>query len=439
MVALEITIIIVLILLNGVFALSEIAIISARKVRLQQIADSGERGAAEALKLASSPGVFLATVQIGITLIGVLAGALSGATIAEELAAFLSRWQVLQPYASILSFGLVVVAITYLSLVLGELAPKRLALNAPEAIASRVSWPLSQMARVAAPLVRLLSGSADLLLHVLGMRPNPEPIVSEEEIRGMLAQGAQAGVFETAEQEMITGVFRLADRRVGSLGTPRPEIDWINLDDSEEEIRSTIIETRRDRLLVARGNLDNVIGVVRARDLLAESLAGKPLQILPALVEPLMIPESLSVLKAIELLKHAPLKLALVFDEYGGLQSLLTNSDILGVIAGEATIAGQEKISAVQRPDGSWLLDGRMSVEEIQELLDLDTLPFADRAGYATLGGMVMTYLGRVPSPSDSFHWEGYRFEVMDMDGLRVDKVLAEKSTPTGHESQMNP
>ena len=430
MVALEISVILVLILLNGAFALSEIAVISARKVRLRQDVEDGKPGAAEALRLAEHPGDLLATVQIGITLIGVLAGALSGATIAEELAAFLARWAVLEPYAESLSLLVVVIFVTYFSLVLGELAPKRLALSAPEAIAARVGRPLTGLARFAAPLVRLLTGSTDLLLRLFGVGPLTDPPVSEDDVRGMLAMGAQAGIFESAEEDLVTGIFRLADRRVGSLGTPRPAIGWINLEDTDAEIRQALIDTRWERMPVARGTLDNVVGVVSTRRLLANCLSGKPIDIQSELVEPLMIPESLTVLKTLELLKLAPLKLALVFDEYGGLQSLVTNSDVLGIIAGEVSLAGQEKITAQQRTDGSWLLDGRLSVEDLKEILQMDILPFEDRAGYETLGGMVMTYLGQVPKPTDSFTWSGYRFEVLDMDGLRVDKVLASARAP---------
>lgn len=424
-VALEMLFIVLLVITNGVFAMSEIAVVSARKVRLQQRADAGDRGAHIALELANTPNQFLSTIQIGITLIGILAGAFGGATLAKELAAELSRIQWLAPYSDAIGVSMVVVGITYLSLVVGELAPKRLALNNAERIASTVAPWMQTLSRVASPAVRLLSLSTELVLRTLGMRPSLEMPVTEEEIKLMIEQGTQVGVFVPAEQEMVKQVFRLADRTVGALMIPRPEVIWLDPNDSLEEVRHKITASGYSQFPVAQGDLDNVLGLVYARDLLAQVLSGQSADLKAALRPALFVPESMLVLEVLERLKETRSQVVLVIDEYGGFQGLVTIHDILEAIVGDIPLPDEvAEAEVVRREDGSWLMDGRLLVDELRDVIRLEKLPYEGEGHYRTLGGLVMTCLGRVPSTGDHFEWGGLRFEVVDMDGRRVDKVL---------------
>jgi putative hemolysin len=422
-------VVVLLILLNGVFALSEIAVVSARKTRLRQWAEEGDAKARAALELADNPNQFLATIQIGITLVGILAGAFGGVTIAEELAIVLGGITWLAPYSHPLSVALVVLVITYLSLIVGELVPKRLALNDPERLAMAIAAPMQILSRVAYPAVHLLGLSTEFLLRALGIRPSTEPPVTEEEIRALIEQGTQAGMIEEAEQEMVERVFRLGDRRVSAVMTPRTEIVWLDHEASAEEIRRTITESVHSRFLVADGSLDNVLGVVHAKDLLAHMLASQALNLEATLEQPLYVPESMRALEVLELFKQSGTHIALVIDEYGGIQGLVTPNNILEAIVGDLPEAGEQvEPLAVQRPDGSWLLDGMLPVDEFKDLFDLDELPGEVQGIYQTLAGFVIMQLGRIPAASDSFVWEQLKIEVVDMDGNRVDKVLV---TPT--------
>jgi putative hemolysin len=414
-----------LIILNGIFAMAEIAIVSSRKTRLQQWADEGDARARAALDLANAPNHFLATIQIGITLVGILAGAFGGATVARELALGLEDLPVVGPYSGSISLAVVVLAITYLSLIVGELVPKRLALNNPERIASRMASPMRALARLASPAVYVLGLSTDALLRALGMGPSVEPPVTEEEIRALIAQGTQAGMFEEVEQEMVERVFRLGDRRVSAVMTPRTEIVWVDSDASLEEIQQTLAESVHSRFLVAQGSLDNVLGVVHAKDLLLHFLRGQPLDLAAMLQQPLYVPESMRALEVLELFKRSATHIALVIDEYGGIQGLVTPSDILEAIVGDLPEPGEQvEPLAVEREDGSWLLDGMLPIDDFKELFHLHRLPGEDQGVYQTLAGFVIMQLGRIPSVSDHFEWEGLRIEVVDMDGNRVDKVL---------------
>ena len=424
-VILEGLVVVLLIFINGIFAMSEIAVVSARKTRLQQWAEEGNAKARAALELANNPNQFLATIQIGITLIGILAGAFGGATIASELAVILSDITWLQPYSHPLSLALVVVVITYLSLIVGELVPKRLALNNPERLAMAIAAPMQALSRVAYPAVHLLGLSTEFLLRALGIRPSTEPPVTEEEIRALIEQGTQAGMFEEAEQEMVERVFRLGDRRVSAVMTPRTEIVWLDREASAEEIRHIITESVHSRFLVAEGSLDNVLGVVHAKDLLAHLLSEQVVDLEATLEQPLYVPESMRALKVLELFKQSGTHIALVIDEYGGIQGLVTPSDILEAIVGDLPEAGEQVDPlAVQREDGSWLLDGMLPVDEFKDLFDLGELPGEDQGIYQTLAGFVIMQLGRIPAAADYFVWEGLKIEVVDMDGNRIDKVL---------------
>jgi len=415
----EIFIILLFILVNGVFVMSEMAIASSRQARLQQRINDGDKRADAALKLNQEPNMFLATVQIGITLISVLTGAVGGATFAEPLGKILERVPFLSTYADSISLGLVVVSITIVSIVIGELLPKRIALHNPELIASTLAGPMILVSKVFTPIVWLFSRITDGFLRLLGVIPGTEPPVTEEEIQLLIDQGTEAGVFEEAEHDMVEGVFSLGDQRVYSLMTPRTDIVWLDIDDTMDEIRAKIAESDLSRFPVRQDTLDVILGIVKARDLLVPSLAGEPIHLKELLKPAFFIPETMFASKALEILKEKGTDILLVIDEFGGLQGLLTINDILEEIVGEMEI---DEPQAMQRQDGSWLLDGMLEVDEFKEIFDLRTLPHEDE--YETLSGFVMMSLGRVPQTTDHFEWNSYNFEVIDMDGRRVDKVL---------------
>lgn len=436
-IVIEILLILALILLNGVLAMSETAVVSSRKARLQQRAEDGDKSAQAALHLAEDPGDFLSTVQVGITLVGILSGAFGGATVAEYLETWLKAYPRITPYAASLSLGVVVVVITYLSLVIGELVPKALALNNPEDVAGRVSGPMKTLARLTSPLVRLLSASTRGVLKLLGVESSNEPPVTEEEIKVMIEQGTSAGVFNQAEQDMVEAIFRLGDRRVGTLMTPRTEIYWLDLEDNPEQIRQTVYRSPYSNLPVARGNLDHVEGIVQAKDLLAQSLTSEQLDVVGAIKLAQFVPESLPALQVLERFRSSGIHIALVIDEFGGLQGLVTIMDVLEAIVGDMPMAGSgEDAEILRRPDGSWLLSGMLPIDEFKAVLGLKEFPEFDRGGYETLGGFVMAQLGRIPISGDNLEMNQVKYEVMDMDGMRVDKVLV--TPPSGEERETN-
>jgi putative hemolysin len=405
--------------------MSEIAVVSVRKTRLQQQAQEGNKRAQIALELAKAPNQFLATIQIGITLVGIMAGAIGGATLARELAGILEQVPFLAPYSEAVGVGVVVLTVTYFSLVVGELVPKRLGLNNAEKVAARLAPFMRILSRLASPLVRLLSLSTDLALRLLRVRPEQEIPVSEEEIKILLQQGTRAGAFEPAEQKMVEHVFRLTDVTVEVLMTHRPEVVWLNLDDPPEELWGVVVSSGYSRFPVARGDLDHVKGIVYVKDLLADVLDGQPFDLEATLCPALYLPENITALEAVEQLKVNRTHTALVIDEYGGFEGLLTVEDILEAIVGDIPETGElVESKAVQRDDGSWLLDGMLLADEVKELLGIDSLPY-ERSQYQTLAGLVMLCLERIPSAGDHFRCCGWRFEVVDMDRLRVDKVLA--------------
>jgi putative hemolysin len=431
-IAIEIVIVALLILLNGALAMAEMAIVTARKARLEQRANAGDRKARAALDLANEPSQFLSTIQIGITLVGILAGAFGGATISQVIAAEVRSMPSLAPYADAIGLGVVVLTITYLTLIFGELAPKRLALNSPERIASIVAGPMRLLSRIVSPIAKLLSGSTELVLRILGVRHAQEAPVTEEEITLQIAKGRQAGVFEEAEQDIVEAVFRLGDRRVGSLMTPRPDVVWLDLDDPPEASVRTVLESHHLYYPVCRGELDNVVGLATARDLLARRAAGEPLDLSRIARPPLFVPERLHAFRLLERFKAQGAQFAVVVDEYGGTQGIVTLTDIFEAIVGEIPAAEEQAQPAVvQRDDGSWLVDGLFPLEELKEILAVDKLPGEETGDYYTVGGLMMSSLGRIPTAGDQFEWQGRRFEVMDMDGNRVDKVLV---TPTRSE-----
>lgn len=418
-------IVLLLIIINGFFSMSEIAIVSSRKARLQQLMEEGHHGAMVALGVANNPSQFLSTVQIGITLIGILSGAFGGALIADPLSTELARIEILAPYSRLLSVAIVAIITTYLSLVIGELVPKQLALSKAERIAANIAPFMVGFSRLLSPFVYLLSLSTGALLRLVRVTPFAEMPVTEEEIKIMLEEGTQIGVFEPSEQEMVERVFRLGDRTVSALMTPRPEVLWVDLEDSPEEIRQKIATSNHSCLPVAPGDLDNVLGLIYARDLLAQSLAGQPLDLRAVLHPALFVPESMPALEALERFKKHHSHIALVIDEYGSFQGLVTANDILEAIVGDLpAFDDDEGPEVIWREDGSWLLDGKLLVDELKELLEIDTLPQEDSRIYQTLGGFIMAYLERIPVEGDHFELGDHRFEVVDMDGRRVDKVL---------------
>ena len=424
----EIIFILVLIIANGIFSGSEIAVVSARKIRLEQLANKGDRKAKLALKLANSPNDFLSTVQIGITLIGILSGALGGATVAQRLESVLKSIPLLEPYSQPLSIVVVVGLITYLSLVLGELAPKRLALNNPEVVACNVAGPMRLLSKITAPVVRLLSFSTDTLIKLLGISDSKEPPVTEAEIRGLIEQGTEAGVFEEAEEDMVNRVFRLGDRPIRALMSPRRDIIWLDVEATLEENKEELINSTYSRFPVARGSLDECLGVVRVRNMLAAYLLGEEINLESMLQAPLYVPETTKALKVLELFKESGTHIAMVTNEYGDIAGLVTLNDIVEALVGELPSAEDlDDPMTVQREDGSWLVDGLFPIDEIKDLLDQESFPMEESASYHTLGGLVMENLGRIPTAGDHFNYGGLRFEVMDMDGARVDKVLVEK------------
>lgn len=421
----EILFILLLLLANGVFAMSELAIVSSRKARLQQKCASGNARACAALELALAPDRFLSTIQIGITLVGILAGALGGATIAEQLGDQISRMPALAPYGEVLGVAIVVVAITYFSLIIGELVPKRFALTHPERIAMLVAQPMKVLSTMVSPVVTVLSVSTSAVLTLLRIKHSNEPPVTEDEIKVLIKQGTAAGVFEAAEQEMVERVFKLADRRVSSLMTPRLDIVWLDIDDSPETIRQKMAENHYSRFPVCRDTLDQILGVVKAKDMVAFCLGNQELKLDSVIKTPLFVPESRSALQVLEVFKSSATHMAFIINEYGSIEGLVTTNDILEAIVGDILPANPQFESyAIQREDGSWLLDGALSIDEFKEIIKSAKLPGEERMEYQTLAGFILFYLGRVPRASDYFEWNGLRFEIVDMDGNRIDKVL---------------
>lgn len=426
----EIGIIILLIVANGCFALAEMAIVSSRASRLESLAAQGDRGAAKALALTREPADMLSAVQVGITLIGILTGAFGGATLSGHLAVWMKKVPALAGVADGLSLGLVVAAITFVSLVVGELVPKRIALNNPEPIASFLARPIFIFVRVNRPLVRLLSLSTQIVLAAVGTKPPEEPPVTEEEVKVMIDQGAQHGVFEESEREMVENIFQLSDMRAGALMTPRVQIEWLDLEDSAHQNLNIIAAGRHSCYPVGRGSLDAIVGVVFTKDMLADHVADRDLDLEHAAREPLYVPRSMPALKVLEAFREEKMTIALVIDEFGGIDGLVTLNDIMQHIVGGIALGDEaDDDEAVRREDGSWLLDGMMAIEDFKELFDFGELPEEERANFHTLGGFVVSFLGYIPQVGEVFKWGGHRFEVLDMDRTRVDKVLVQVVT----------
>ncbi|GHE47103.1 DNA-binding protein [Camelimonas fluminis] len=421
---LELLIAFLLIVLNGLFALSELAIVSSRASRLRVMAERGQRGAEAALALSEEPGRFLPTVQIGITLIGILAGAVSGAALGGRVSEILSGFGFSRQMSDALGYGGVVAVITFMSVVIGELVPKQFALRHPEPIACVMAPPMAALSKAAAPLVWFLNVTTRALMWLLGARDDGGSSITDDEIRTIVAEARTAGVIEPAEHRMIGGVLRLGDRSVRGLMTPRMEVDWINVDDDDAAIYAQIAESPHSRFPVIEGDADNVIGVVVARDLLRGLRAGAPLDIRSHVRAAPVAPDTLSALDVLEALQKSAVPMALVYDEYGHFEGVVTPADALEAIVGAFISDEPDDEDAVQRQDGSWLLSGSMYVDELGDLLGLD-LP--EERDYDTVAGLVIDAMRRLPQTGEAVEALGWRFEVIDMDGRRVDKVLASK------------
>ncbi len=424
----DILLILFLILLNGIFALSEMAIISSRKARLHQWAEEGKIGAKVAVKLADNPSHFLSTIQVGITSIGILSGALGESAIADGLAEYFKQFSSLQAYSDTLSTIITVLLITYLSLILGELVPKRLALQHAEEFASIVSRPMRWLSLLAYPLVRVLSFSTETILRLLRIKPKGEDPITEEEIQVLIAQGTEAGIFEKAEQRLVSNVFRLDDQKIAAIMTPRLDIVLVDLQDSLDENRRKLLENEHSRLPVCQSGLENILGIVQTKHLLSHVLSGESFEQLDfkrISKNPLYVPETITSMQLLETFRKTASQMALVVNEYGDIQGLVTLNDVLVSIVGELPKAeADDEMNPKQREDGSWLIDGMYPIEKFKEHFKISQLEGENTGYFHTVAGFVMWRLGKVPEATDTCEWGNFKFEVVDMDGKRIDKVL---------------
>lgn len=428
----EIAILFALICLNGLFAMSEIALVTARKARLQKLIDEGDSGAAAAVKLGEDPTRFLSTIQIGITSIGVLNGIVGEAALAEPLSMWLMAMGLSPTVASYTATGFVVLTITYFSIVVGELVPKRIGQSYPETFARLVARPIHVLAVATKPFVWLLSASTRGLLRAMGVKETKGTPVTEEEIHAMLVEGTSAGVIESHEHTMVRNVFRLDDRQIGSLMVPRADIVCLDVDDDFAENLSRIEESDHARFPVVQGGIENIVGVINARQWLARALKDPAQQLRDQpLQSPLYVPETITGMELLDNFRLSDVHMAFVIDEYGEVQGIITLQDLIEAITGEFQPRDPETSWAVQRDDGSWLLDGHIPVPELKDRLNLDEVPEEERGRYHTLSGMIMLLSGALPKVSDVVEWEGWRLEIVDMDGRAIDKVLATRLTPT--------
>ena len=423
MVYVELFVVLALIVLNGALAMSEMAVVSSRRPRLDTMAAAGSRGARIALRLIDDPNRFLSTVQIGITLVGILAGAFGGATLAGRLGACLDRFPVVAPHGDALAIAIVVPAITYLSLIVGELVPKRIALANPERVAAALAPSMHALSRIAAPAVWLLRVSTEAVLGLLGLSGTRDAAVTEEEVRSMITEGTQAGIFVPQEREMIEGVMRLADRSVRAVMTARTDIVWIDIDDTRDEILRTLSQARHSRLLVCRGSTDEPVGVVHTKDLLPAVLRHETIDLAAHLTPPLVVPDRTPALRLLDLFRREGVHMAVVVDEFGSTQGVVTPTDVLESIAGELPERGEEpELALVRRDDGSWLVDGLVPIDEFEDRTGLKGL--REGRDFQTVAGFVLHHLGHLPNVGEAVEVRDLKFEVMDMDGRRIDRIL---------------
>ena len=422
----EVALLVFLILLNALFAMSEMALTASRKARLQVMVETGDAGAQAAMTLHDNPTKWLSTVQIGITSISVLNGIVGDAAFSAPFARWLHEtFAISDRAAEVAATAMVVVTITFLTIIFGELVPKRIGQMYPESVARLVAQPMELISLVARPFVKLLSWCTEATLKLIGIRGGPDRSVTEEEIAASLEEGLDAGVIEAQEHQMVRNVFRLDDRQVGSMMMPRAEIVWLDVAATTEDVLRLIGNDEHSRYPVCRGGLDDVLGVISAQSLLQQTMRGQPLSLTDKLQPPVFVPETLSGMELLDHFRASSAQMVFVVDEYGEVQGVITVRDVLEAITGEFTTPTDGDSWAVQRADGSWLFDGLIPVPELKDRLELKDLPEEDRGRYNTLAGMIMLLLGRLPNTADSVEWEGWRFEVVDLDGKRVDKVLA--------------
>lgn len=432
-IAFELAVIFALIVVNGLFSMSELAVVTAKRIRLESRAERGDRGAETALRLAEHPAQFLSTVQVGITLIGVLTGAFGGAT----LTSFLSRQLEQVPWIGDSSEGvalaIVVLAITYLSLILGELVPKRIALSNPERVAALVARPMAFLARAGRPFVAVLTGSTNVILKVLRLGQSPEPGLTEDEIHAVIEQGAESGVVPQVEHEIVESVFRLGDRSVEAIMIPRTSLEWVDARTPEGELRAALAAMRRQWFLVCEDTVEQIVGVAHAGDLLSAVLEGRPLDLRALVTEPLYVPESTPVFRLLELFRSSRTQVAIVLDEYGGVDGLVTLDKIVAELVGEIPRGAEADLApAIARiGPGAWEAPGIATIDEVCEELDVDgdSNPDSTR-GYRTVGGMLLSHVGRIPVVGDAVDWGGYRWTVVSMSGRRVERVRITPATP---------
>ncbi|HEY9225524.1 MAG TPA: hemolysin family protein [Gemmatimonadaceae bacterium] len=425
----ELVIIGVLLILNGIFSMSELAIVTAKRVRLEHHADRGNAGAKAALALATNPSEFLSTVQVGITLVGVIASVYGGATIAAVLAARLSAVPWLAEHAQAASLFIVVAVITYLSVIVGELVPKRIALGSPERVAMIVARPMRAISRIGSPLVRLLTGSTQLILRLFGVKGMPEPGLTEDEIHAVVEQGAESGVVPIVEHEIVENVFRLGDRHVSAVMAARTDVEWIDIDSDADDIRAVIEQQRPDWLLVCSGNIETVRGIVYASDLLAQCLTGKSISLQTVLDEPLYVATTMPVFKLLSLFRETKKRVAIVLDEYGGIDGVVSLGDILSGLVGAPTLStSRESPTLTRAAESGWIADGSIDIDILAEAIDLPGLDTPARRDYRTLAGLIMERSGRVPNVGDIVSISGFTFRIQSMDGRRIDKVRIDRA-----------
>lgn len=429
----DILIILGLILVNGVFAMSEIAIVTSKRIRLHKLAENGSRGAQAALDLSDSPSRFLSTIQVGITLIGIFNGAFGEASLVAALTPELATIQLIAPYAREISLATVVVGLTFASLILGELVPKRIAMLYPEAVASLISPLMLLLSRLMAPFVKILTGSTEFILRAMSLHHKKDDSVTEEEIAGLFREGTDAGLFEKTEHDIVSRALRLDDQRVAALMTPRMDVHFIDLEDPIEVNLAKIADSSYNRFPVCKGDISHIIGIVHAGSLFEQTIRSRSIStidIAAATKPPLFVPETISAMQLLETLKKNRAELALVIDEYGEIEGIVTLSDVLGALVGDVSVIDEEdhEEDVVRREDGSWLIDGGVTFDRFRELLASDVrFPEEASGTYHTLAGFVMTFLGHIPQISEHFEWEGYRIEVVDMDRNRIDRLLVTK------------
>jgi len=429
----DVALVFFLIVLNALFAMSEMALTASRKARLQVMVEAGESGAQAAMDLHENPTKFLSVVQIGITSIGVLNGIVGDAAFSAPFSAWLQVHFSITTRASDISATAMVVVITFLTIIFGELVPKRIGQTHPESVARLVARPMEWLSLIGRPFVKLLTFSTNTTLSILGIKDGPGRSVTEEEINASLEEGLESGVIEAQEHQMVRNVFRLDDRQVGSMMIPRAEIVWLHAGGSPADVLKVIADEEHSRYPVCRNGLDDVLGIISAPTLLQQVMQGKPLSLSEGLQPAMFVPETLSGMELLEHFRASSSQLVFVVDEYGEVQGMITVRDVLEAITGEFTTPTDEDSWAVQRENGSWLFDGLIPMPELKDRLELKELPEEDRGRYNTLAGMVMLLLGRLPRTTDSVEWEGWRFEVVDLDGKRVDKVLASRLSIETH------